>query len=58
MRTWLLPPDIDTDQLAPGHAMKNGGMEVITRKKKKEHQKRRNSVRQETIHYHQTAHIE
>ena len=31
MRTWLLPPDVDTDQLAPGHAMKNGGMEVIAR---------------------------
>jgi 3-isopropylmalate/(R)-2-methylmalate dehydratase small subunit len=28
MRTWRLPPDIDTDQLAPGHAMKFG-IEVI-----------------------------
>jgi 3-isopropylmalate/(R)-2-methylmalate dehydratase small subunit len=24
MRTWRLPPDIDTDQLAPGHTMKFG----------------------------------
>ncbi|MBN8495094.1 MAG: 3-isopropylmalate dehydratase [Burkholderiales bacterium] len=24
MRTWKLPADIDTDQLAPGHAMKHG----------------------------------
>ncbi|MBN8508261.1 MAG: 3-isopropylmalate dehydratase [Burkholderiales bacterium] len=30
MRTWRLPADIDTDQLAPGHAMKNG-VEVIAR---------------------------
>ena len=29
MRTWLLPPDIDTDQLAPGHAMKHGGLEGV-----------------------------
>lgn len=28
MRTWRLPADIDTDQLAPGHAMKHG-LEVI-----------------------------
>ncbi len=31
MRTWLLPPDIDTDQLAPGHAMKHGGLEVVAK---------------------------
>ncbi len=30
MRTWKLPADIDTDQLAPGHAMKHG-IEVIAR---------------------------
>ncbi len=24
MRTWTLPADIDTDQLAPGHTMKHG----------------------------------
>ena len=24
MRTWKLPADVDTDQLAPGHAMKHG----------------------------------
>lgn len=30
MRTWKLPADIDTDQLAPGHAMKHG-VEVIAR---------------------------
>jgi 3-isopropylmalate/(R)-2-methylmalate dehydratase small subunit len=30
MRTWRLPADIDTDQLAPGHAMKHG-IEVIAR---------------------------
>src|SRR5688572_21213940 len=24
MRTWRLPADVDTDQLAPGHAMKHG----------------------------------
>jgi 3-isopropylmalate/(R)-2-methylmalate dehydratase small subunit len=24
MRTWRLPPDVDTDQLAPGHTMKFG----------------------------------
>src|SRR5262245_3780927 len=28
MRTWKLPADIDTDQLAPGHAMKHG-LDVI-----------------------------
>jgi 3-isopropylmalate/(R)-2-methylmalate dehydratase small subunit len=28
MRTWRLPADVDTDQLAPGHAMKHG-IEVI-----------------------------
>ena len=31
MRTWLLPPDIDTDQLAPGHAMKHGNVEAIAK---------------------------
>jgi 3-isopropylmalate/(R)-2-methylmalate dehydratase small subunit len=31
MRTWRLPPDIDTDQLAPGHAMKDGRLEVLAR---------------------------
>jgi len=30
MRTWRLPADVDTDQLAPGHAMKHG-IEVIAR---------------------------
>jgi 3-isopropylmalate/(R)-2-methylmalate dehydratase small subunit len=30
MRTWKLPADIDTDQLAPGHAMKHG-IDVIAR---------------------------
>ena len=30
MRTWKLPADVDTDQLAPGHAMKHG-TEVIAR---------------------------
>ncbi len=30
MRTWRLPSDIDTDQLAPGHAMKHG-LEVIAK---------------------------
>jgi len=30
MRTWRLPQDIDTDQLAPGHAMKHG-VDVIAR---------------------------
>jgi 3-isopropylmalate/(R)-2-methylmalate dehydratase small subunit len=30
MRTWLLPADIDTDQLAPGHTMKHG-LEVTAR---------------------------
>jgi 3-isopropylmalate/(R)-2-methylmalate dehydratase small subunit len=30
MRVWKLPADIDTDQLAPGHAMKQG-LEVIAR---------------------------
>jgi 3-isopropylmalate/(R)-2-methylmalate dehydratase small subunit len=28
MRTWRLPADVDTDQLAPGHAMKHG-LDVI-----------------------------
>ena len=28
MRVWKLPADVDTDQLAPGHAMKNG-LDVI-----------------------------
>jgi len=31
MRTWRLPPDVDTDQLAPGHAMKDGRLEVVAR---------------------------
>ncbi|MBL8326228.1 MAG: 3-isopropylmalate dehydratase [Rubrivivax sp.] len=31
MRTWRLPPDVDTDQLAPGHAMKDGRIEVVAR---------------------------
>lgn len=31
MRTWRLPADVDTDQLAPGHAMKHGGLDVIAR---------------------------
>lgn len=30
MRTWRLPAEVDTDQLAPGHAMKHG-IEVIAR---------------------------
>lgn len=30
MRTWRLPADVDTDQLAPGHAMKHG-VDVIAR---------------------------
>lgn len=30
MRVWRLPEDIDTDQLAPGHAMKHG-LDVIAR---------------------------
>lgn len=30
MRVWKLPADIDTDQLAPGHAMKHG-IDVIAR---------------------------
>lgn len=30
MRTWKLPADIDTDQLAPGHTMKHG-LEVTAR---------------------------
>ncbi len=30
MRSWRLPEDVDTDQLAPGHAMKHG-VEVIAR---------------------------
>ena len=30
MRTWRLPADVDTDQLAPGHTMKHG-LEVIAR---------------------------
>jgi 3-isopropylmalate/(R)-2-methylmalate dehydratase small subunit len=30
VRTWKLPAEIDTDQLAPGHAMKHG-VEVIAR---------------------------
>jgi len=30
MRVWKLPADIDTDQLAPGHAMKHG-LDVIAR---------------------------
>jgi 3-isopropylmalate/(R)-2-methylmalate dehydratase small subunit len=30
MRVWTLPADIDTDQLAPGHAMKHG-LDVIAR---------------------------
>jgi 3-isopropylmalate/(R)-2-methylmalate dehydratase small subunit len=30
MRTWRLPADVDTDQLAPGHAMKHG-LDVIGR---------------------------
>ena len=30
MRTWRLPADVDTDQLAPGHAMKHG-LDVISR---------------------------
>ncbi len=31
MRTWLLPSEVDTDQLAPGHAMKDGRLEVIAK---------------------------
>jgi 3-isopropylmalate/(R)-2-methylmalate dehydratase small subunit len=31
MRTWRLPPDIDTDQLAPGHAMKDGRLETVAK---------------------------
>jgi 3-isopropylmalate/(R)-2-methylmalate dehydratase small subunit len=30
MRTWCLPADVDTDQLAPGHAMKHG-IDVIAK---------------------------
>jgi 3-isopropylmalate/(R)-2-methylmalate dehydratase small subunit len=30
MRTWRFPADIDTDQLAPGHAMKHG-LDVIAK---------------------------
>lgn len=30
MRTWRLPEEVDTDQLAPGHAMKHG-IDVIAR---------------------------
>ena len=30
MRTWTLPADVDTDQLAPGHTMKHG-LEVTAR---------------------------
>ena len=30
MRTWRLPADVDTDQLAPGHAMKHG-IDVVAR---------------------------
>ena len=30
MRVWKLPAEVDTDQLAPGHAMKHG-LEVIAR---------------------------
>lgn len=30
MRTWRLPAEVDTDQLAPGHAMKHG-LDVIAR---------------------------
>jgi 3-isopropylmalate/(R)-2-methylmalate dehydratase small subunit len=30
MRAWRLPADVDTDQLAPGHAMKHG-LDVIAR---------------------------
>lgn len=30
MRVWRLPGDVDTDQLAPGHAMKHG-LDVIAR---------------------------
>jgi len=30
MRSWRLPAEVDTDQLAPGHAMKHG-LEVIAR---------------------------
>lgn len=31
MRTWRLPPDVDTDQLAPGNAMKDGRLETVAR---------------------------
>jgi 3-isopropylmalate/(R)-2-methylmalate dehydratase small subunit len=30
VRTWRVPADVDTDQLAPGHAMKHG-LDVIAR---------------------------
>jgi 3-isopropylmalate/(R)-2-methylmalate dehydratase small subunit len=30
LRTWRLPADVDTDQLAPGHAMKHG-LDLIAR---------------------------
>ena len=30
MRTWRLPADVDTDQLAPGHTMKHG-LDVVAR---------------------------
>jgi len=30
MRTWRLPADVDTDQLAPGHTMKHG-IDVVAR---------------------------
>lgn len=29
-RVWRLPPEVDTDQLAPGHAMKHG-MDVVAK---------------------------
>ena len=31
MRTWRLPPEVDTDQLAPGHAMKDGSLDTIAK---------------------------
>ncbi|MCL4698621.1 MAG: 3-isopropylmalate dehydratase, partial [Burkholderiaceae bacterium] len=31
MRTWRLPPDVDTDQLAPGHAMTDGRLETVAK---------------------------
>lgn len=31
MKIWRLPAEVDTDQLAPGHAMKDGGLDTVAR---------------------------